>query len=96
MHFTEFLGGIANRLAAAGVDLTFASTEPEREMEVYQRFATTRRADVLILSSPMIDDPRHKLLHDLKMPFVAHGRSGEVNDFHYYDIDNEGGFYVAT
>ncbi|MEO0637821.1 MAG: substrate-binding domain-containing protein [Pseudomonadota bacterium] len=99
-HFSEFLAGISSRLARSDVDLTFAAAEPEDEIATYERFARTRRVDVLILSAPSLKDPRLPLLRKLEMPFVLHGRTevepdaGHGHDL--YDIDNLNAFRRAT
>ncbi|MEN0087040.1 MAG: substrate-binding domain-containing protein [Pseudomonadota bacterium] len=96
-HFSEFLAGISSRLARSEVDLTFAAAEPEDEIATYERFARTRRVDVLILSGPSVKDPRLSVLSKLKMPFVVHGRTDAVASGHdFFDIDNEGAFVRAT
>jgi LacI family transcriptional regulator len=50
----------------------------------------------MILSSPLIEDPRPALLRQLKMPFIVHGRTRSAEPYGFIDIDNEGAFFAAA
>ena len=72
--FTEFLGGCVERAADLGYDVTLAMARGQQSEEaIYRRTVRSARVDAMILSSPLIEDPRPKLLAGLNMPFIAHG-----------------------
>jgi LacI family transcriptional regulator len=50
----------------------------------------------VVLSAPTPNDPRLKLLTDLGMPFVLHGRAEVPIPHAWLDIDNGGAFRRAT
>jgi LacI family transcriptional regulator len=68
----------------------------QTEEAVYRRAVRSARVDAMILSSPLISDPRLALLRSLNMPFVVHGRTQSSEKYPFLDIDNEGAFFSAT
>ena len=56
----------------------------------------TGRVGAVVLSAPTPRDERIKLLTDLGMPFVVHGRSEATVPHAWLDIDNEGALRRAT
>ena len=95
--FTEFLGGCVERAAELGYDVTLAMARgAQTEETVYRRALRSARVDGMILSSPLIHDPRVDLLRTLKMPFILHGRSRTPTAYGHLDIDNEGAFHKAA
>lgn len=96
-HTSEFLSGIGERLAQDDIDILVAPLDADDEVPVHRRLAASKRVDAVILSAPTPDDPRIKLLTDLGMPFILHGRAENVTLSHaWLDIDNEGAFRRAT
>lgn len=95
--FTEFLRGCVERASELGYDITLAMARGQQTEEaVYRRAVRSARVDGMILSSPLIDDPRIDLMRDIKMPYILHGRTRNAAPYPYLDIDNEGAFYKAT
>jgi LacI family transcriptional regulator len=95
--FTEFLSGCVEKAADLGYDMTLAMARGSTSEEaVYRRSVRSARVDAMILSSPLIADPRPKLLHGLGMPFIVHGRTATTTPYAYLDIDNEGAFHAAA
>ncbi len=95
--FTEFLGGSVEQASEMGYEITLAMASGSHTEEwVYRRAVRSARVDAMILSSPMLDDPRVELLRALNMPFLLHGRVRGALNFPYLDIDNEGAFYKAA
>lgn len=96
-HFMEFLAGIGERASRAGLDIHIAPC-PEGDMDAtYRRLAATRQLDGVILSSPKYRDPRIALLHEIKLPFILHGRSEGIDTpYSWMDIDNAGAFHSAA
>jgi LacI family transcriptional regulator len=95
--FTEFLGCSVEQASSMGYDITLAmASGVQTEENVYRRAVRSARVDAMILSSPLLDDPRIPLLRSLNMPFILHGRVAGPINFPFLDIDNEGAFYKAT
>jgi LacI family transcriptional regulator len=95
-HYVEFLAGLGERLAEDEIDIVLSPTKINDEVGSYRRIATGTRVDALVLSSPVISDDRVKLLTELGMPFVLHGRTVDQAPHAWLDIDNEGAFRHAT
>ncbi len=95
--FTEFLGACVETAAELGYDITLGMASGNvTEENVYRRAVRSARVDAMILSSPLIEDPRIGLLHALKMPFLLHGRTRSTEPYPFLDIDNEGAFHKAA
>jgi LacI family transcriptional regulator len=95
--FTEFLEGCLEKAAELGYDVTLAmATGAQSEEAVYRRTVRSARVDGMILSTPVLSDPRIALLEGLKMPYVLHGRTRVDTPYPHLDIDNEGAFFAAT
>jgi LacI family transcriptional regulator len=95
-HYVEFLAGLGERLAEDEIDIVLSPTKGNDEVGSYRKIAAGTRVDALILSSPLIEDWRIKLLADLRVPFVLHGRTVCSTPHAWLDIDNEGAFRHAT
>lgn len=96
--FNEFLGGVTEQLAESGLDLSIIPTTAANELETYHNVINSGRADGLIISSPLWDDPRIEFLSETNTPFIVHGRTSNFEDksFSFIDVDNFGGFEKAT
>lgn len=95
--FTEFLGGCVEQASELGYDITLAmASGAQTEESVYRRAVRSARVDAMILSSPLLADPRLELLRSLNMPFIVHGRTTSALEYPHLDIDNEGAFFQAT
>jgi len=95
-HTAEFLSGIGERLAQDEIDILVAPIDADDEVPVHRRMAASRRVDAIVLSAPTPDDARIRLLTDLGMPFILHGRTQVAVPHAWLDIDNEGAFRRAT
>lgn len=98
-HFAEFMRGMAERLSQDEVDILvspIANNGTDDEVELCRRLATSRRVDAVIVTSPKPNDERIRLLHELGMPFLVHGRSKIDIPHAWLDIDNEGAVYRST
>lgn len=95
--FTEFLGGCVEKAGDLGYDITLAMARGTvTEEAVYRRSVRNARVDSMIVSSPLIEDPRPALLQSLAMPFIVHGRTRTAEPYPFLDIDNHGAFRAAT
>ena len=98
-HFAEFMRGMAERLSQDEVDILvspIANHGSDDEIELCRRLATSRRVDAIIVTSPKPNDARIRLLHELGMPFVVHGRSDIDVPYAWLDIDNEFAVYRSA
>jgi LacI family transcriptional regulator len=95
--FTEFLGGCIEKAGDLGYDITLAMARGSITKEaVYRRTVRSARVDAMIISTPLIADPRPELLASLGMPFIVHGRTQTSTSYPFLDIDNYGAFHAAT
>lgn len=95
--FTEFLGACVEKASELGYDITLGmASGAQSEENVYRRAVRSARVYAMIVSSPLVEDPRIDLLRSLKMPFLLHGRTKSALPCPFLDIDNEGAFYKAT
>jgi LacI family transcriptional regulator len=96
-QFSDFLSGAADVYAAQGFEVMLHVGGTEDELSVYKRYAQGGAVDGVVVSAPRLDDPRIETLKQLKLPFIVHGRFGDVTDgYAWMDIDNRGAFYKAT
>jgi LacI family transcriptional regulator len=95
--FIEFLGGCIEKAGDLGYDMTLAMARGAiTEEAVYRRSVRSARVDAMIVSSPLLADPRPALLASLGMPFIVHGRTRSAAPYAHLDIDNFGAFHAAT
>src|SRR5690554_796276 len=96
-HMSEFLAGMGARMATEEIDLLVTTVDSyQDEAAAYRRIAARQKVDAMILHSPQLVDDRAKLLMDLKIPFVLHGRTNIGEPVAWLDIDNTGGIERAT
>jgi LacI family transcriptional regulator len=95
-HYVEFIAGLGERLAEDEIDIVLSPARGHDEVASYRRIAAATRVDAVILSSPLIEDPRIDLLTGLGLPFVLHGRTISKTPHAWLDIDNESAFRHAA
>ena len=94
---SELMAGMAKALAGYGWDLTvLVPHSVEEELELFQRIARTRHISGLVISRTYSDDQRFRILRDLQIPFVSHGRSNDSDATAWLDVDNELAFAEMT
>jgi len=95
-HFVEFLSGMGDYARHHGLDLVLSPTDADEEETTYRRLAANKQVDAVYVSAPRPADRRIKLLNQLGLPYIVHGRSEGLGfDFPFMDIDNEGAFRQA-
>jgi LacI family transcriptional regulator len=94
-HYVEFLAGLGEALAQHEIDIVLSPARGD-EAASYRKIAAGTRVDALILSSPLVEDPRIAMLAKLGMPFILHGRTLSDTPHAWLDIDNEGAFRHAA
>ncbi|RFC69278.1 MULTISPECIES: LacI family DNA-binding transcriptional regulator [Mesorhizobium] len=95
-HFVEFLSGLGDYARAHDFDLVLSPADAQDEETTYRRVVANKQVDALYVSSPKPADKRIKLLEQLGLPYIVHGRSEGLHfDYPFMDIDNEGAFHEA-
>lgn len=95
--FADFIAGAGETYARAGYDMVLTVVTDDAEERHYRDLAATRRVDGIIVHGPRIADPRIRLLRELGLPFVVHGRvSEEGGPYSWLDVNNRRAFYRAT
>ena len=95
-HFVEFISGLGDFARAHEMDLVLSPAEAGDEETTYRRVAASKHVDAVYISAPRPADSRIRLLRQLGLPFLVHGRSEGLGfDYPHLDIDNEGAFHDA-
>ena len=93
----ELMIGMSSALSKNGWDLTvLVAKNLEDEIKLFKKLSFSKNISGLVISRTLRNDARFNLLSDLKIPFVAHGRSQNCSDSAWLDIDNETAFYDMT
>jgi DNA-binding LacI/PurR family transcriptional regulator len=72
--FMQLISGIEGALASRSIGLLLQMTEDQNtEIEIYRRWWAQRRVDGVILVDLRLDDPRVRVLEELRMPAVVVG-----------------------
>jgi LacI family transcriptional regulator len=96
-HTSEFLSGVAGRLAREEIDIVVSPIAGDDELAAFRRLIASKRVDALILSSPVPQgDARARFLAEADFPFVLHGRTEIGLPHAWLDIDNAGAYFRAT
>jgi LacI family transcriptional regulator len=97
VHMSEFMYGLGRDMADHGIDILVSPMSSlQDEPATYRRLAASKRVDAVILHSPTPDDASARLLTDIGLPFVLHGRTDIGAPVAWLDIDNEGAIRRAT
>lgn len=95
--FADFVAGASETYTAAGYELLLSVMPDGDEAAGYRRLARSGRVDGLILQAPRHDDRRIRLLKEIGLPFVVHGRATAADpDYSWIDMDNRRAFARAT
>jgi LacI family transcriptional regulator len=93
--FIELITSLAERLAAADLDLLVTTAAPgAAEMRALKRFVEHKRVDAMILARTQVRDERITYLLDRRFPFVSHGRSADPRG--HASLDTDGAAAMAT
>ncbi|MGI9395590.1 MAG: LacI family DNA-binding transcriptional regulator [Boseongicola sp.] len=95
--FADFLAGASETYEREGYDLLLSMVSDHDEERAYREFAARGKVDGVIVHGPTLSDSRVKLLQELNLPFVVHGRSSRlVQDYNWLDVNNRRAFNRAT
>ncbi len=96
-HFSDFIAGAGDVYSANGFDVMLHVGGSEAEETVYKRYAQSGAVDGVVVMGPRLNDFRIALLTELDLPFIVHGRAGDLEEgYAWLDIDNRGAFRQAT
>jgi LacI family transcriptional regulator len=96
-HFSDFIAGAGEAYAAAGYDMLISVISQASEFEHYRGMASAGNVDGVIVHAPKIVEPRIKLLQELELPFIVHGRADEpAAGYDWLDVNNRRCFVRAT
>ena len=95
--FLEFIAGAGETYSKHGYDMIISVVEDDHEEEAYRQIASRKKADGVIIHGPAHQESRHKLLKELNLPFVVHGRiPGAEQETSWIDMNNRRAFERAT
>ena len=95
-RFVDVVGGLANSLAEADLDLMILAARPGDELDAYRRHVAGRTVDALIVADTLVEDPRIAFLQQRQFPFVAYGRTRSDAPYPWFDFDNDAGARLAV
>ena len=89
--FFEFIAGMNNILHTEDVQffMMFANNA-EEEKRAYKKLINVQKVDKIILHNLKTKDPRITMLKKNKIKFVTWGRTKNLKNYSWVDLDNEG------
>ncbi|MBC8790118.1 MAG: transcriptional regulator [Tagaea sp. CACIAM 22H2] len=94
-NFVDVLAGISTVVTERNYSLLL-SPFMDDETAVLRKLASSKAVDGVIITRPLVDDPRIALLNSLGLPYVVHGRTEVDAPFSYVDTDNDNSFERLT
>ena len=95
--FSDFITGSGETYMRNGYDMILSVVPDEAEEAAYRDLMSRGTVDGVIVHAPIFNDPRIKVLKDLGLPFVVHGRSSGADlDYNWVDVNNRRAFLRAT
>jgi LacI family transcriptional regulator len=95
--FGDFIAGAGETYARHGYEMILCTADDGQEEQVYRGLKARRAVDGVVVHGPRLDDSRIRLLHDIGLPFVVHGRSsGATLPYAWLDVNNRHAFQRAT
>ncbi|WP_420863507.1 LacI family DNA-binding transcriptional regulator [Algirhabdus cladophorae] len=93
----QLLQGLGEALRKRNWDLLVSHAESSKdEIAQIDRLVRSGRIGGMVISRPLKNDPRIRLMQDLKCPFVVHGRTNSSEGYAWYDIDSEDAFVQSV
>ena len=91
-HFGEVLAGVGDVVSRAGFDLLISIADPRLDtLEAYHQKISGRRVDGVLVVRTRCRDERIEFLLGYHVPFVAYGRTLDLKEFPYVDVDHSAG-----
>ncbi|MEX3791267.1 substrate-binding domain-containing protein [Paraburkholderia sp. BR14374] len=95
-YFLEVVSGMNMALEHADMDLIIVSDSSTDELRPYERMSEKRRVDGMVVARTKLNDPRLQYLANVRIPFVAYGRSLMPGPYAWVDFDTEAGVRQAV
>lgn len=93
----QLLQGLGEAMSKRNWDMLVVHADsPKDELAQIDRLVRSGRVGGLVMSRPLKNDPRIRLMQDLKCPFVVHGRTGKCDDYAWFDVDGEDAFITSV
>lgn len=95
--FADFIAGAGEVYARGGYDMRLTVVPDDDEDRAYREIAARGSVDGIIVHGPRPHDPRVRLLTEIGLPFVVHGRtSTDDAAINWVDVNNRRAFERAT
>jgi LacI family transcriptional regulator len=95
--FVQMVSGLSSNFSRLDVRfLLHIAEEHEDPVDVHRKLVDSAALDGFVVADLHVNDPCVQFLQRREIPFVVHGRTGEVVDYPYFDIDNYGVAYRLT
>jgi len=95
--FADFIAGAGETYSRNGYDMILSVVGDDNEEATYRDLASRGSVDGVIVHSVRRDDPRIKVLADIGLPAVFHGRAtGTEAPYNWVDVNNRRAFQRAT
>ncbi|MEM9626366.1 MAG: substrate-binding domain-containing protein [Pseudomonadota bacterium] len=95
--FVDLVTHLSRTLTDNGLDLLLSAADPgDAELAALKRMVGGRRVDAMIVERTRRRDPRVDYLLDMKIPFVCHGRTEDIQGYAFVDMDGEAAGRMAT
>ena len=95
--FADFIAGAGETYSRNGYDMVLSVVPDNDEEAAYRELKARGTVDGVIVHGPRMDDPRVRLLTEIGLPFVVHGRaSGSQTPYSWLDVNNRRAFRRAT
>ena len=95
--FSELMTGMASALNKRGWDLQIlAPNNAAEQFKFFKRISHSGNISGLVISRTLIQDPRFEILKKLEIPFISFGRSENIEESAWVDVDNKKAFIEMT
>jgi len=95
--FADFIAGAGEVYSRNDHDMLLSVVADMDEEKAYRALGAKASVDGVIIHGPRDNDRRIKLLQELGLPFVVHGRaSSQDTDYSWVDVNNRRSFQRAT
>jgi LacI family transcriptional regulator len=95
--FSDFTAGAAEIYSRSGYDMMLSVVQDDAEEATYRDLMSRGAVDGVIVQGMKTNDPRIRILRDIGLPFVVHGRAtGVGDDYNWVDVNNRRAFHRAT